>query len=744
MNRVYKKKLFLIAFTLGLLTAFCCNRVQQGDELLVLKDIESVTPHALSDWKFHLDDVENGHSPDLDDSDWKIAKPNYTWGMNPICWFRKEVVVPDEMAGKAVFLNVIVDDKGIVFVNGQRHHAFDWYGKAFLTPKASAGEKFLLAVKGLNGLGSGHLVSAELVASEDTLVYGIDEKIEYLKPLTRVHSIQVNDWRYKFGDNDNAHDPDFDDSNWELVDVGNRWEIENSNCWLRKQIVIPEKVNGFAIDGSTVTFTVTIDDGAEIYVDGEHKQADRTGRSGEVVLSEHARAGDSFFIAVKGINTTRSGILLDARLTYSKLQPLAEQAVKYLKEVSSLTMLLERIPAPDPNWGQSMVSSLDAALTWQATMDQQNCHELLKNAEKKLAPAKKAANEFPVQIKGPYLQNVTKNSITVMWETDTPSDSRVDYGTSELLNLSVHKPEKVRIHEVTIDNLQPETKYHYRAISGKLSSTTNTFRTAIHENTPFRFIVWGDNHNDGPRFEQNVNRMITFQPDLAINVGDMVLTGSNYDHWGYEFFIPGRNLFKNTPLFPSLGNHEYGGYGTGNRVIWYETFFSLPGTEYYYSYNYGNSHFIHLNPHTNSPFGVLPGSEQYKWLIADLESDACKNAKWRFVIFHEPPMTEPLMAEHIVPLLEKHDVNIQFSGHIHAYVRSQNYKPDGTYYIITGGGGGSLSNMERLRERQQREANLDFYEAVHHFSMIDINGDQLTFRAVDIDGNVFDSFQINK
>jgi len=292
--------------------------------------------------------------------------------------------------------------------------------------------------------------------------------------------------------------------------------------------------------------------------------------------------------------------------------------------------------------------------------------------------------------------------------------------------------------------LQPQTEYHYRAISGELSSTQNTFHTAINKNTPFRFVIWGDSHTNAPQFEKNINRMIQYKPDFAVSVGDMVLTGSEYDLWGHEFFIPARNLFKNTPLFTTLGNHEYGGYGAGNPVVWFEKFFSQPGKEYYYSYDYGNSHFIHLNPHTNSPFGVLPGSEQYQWLIADLESDASKNAAWRFVFFHEPPMGEPLMAEHIVPLLEKYKATMQFSGHFHTYLRHQKDKPDGTYYIITGGGGGSLSDLSRMKAREREGERPDFYKAVHHFSLLDIDGGHLTFRAVDIDGNVFDSFEIRK
>ena len=239
--------------------------------------------------------------------------------------------------------------------------------------------------------------------------------------------------------------------------------------------------------------------------------------------------------------------------------------------------------------------------------------------------------------------------------------------------------------------------------------------------------------------------MIPYQPDLAVNVGDMVLTGSNYDHWGHEFFIPGRNLFKNTPLFVSLGNHEYGGYGAGNRVLWYEQFFTLPGNEYYYSYDYGNSHFIHLNPHTNTPFGILPGSEQFEWLISDLNSEAYQNAVWRFVMFHEPAFTEPLLVEHLVPLLEEYHVTMVFSGHIHTYARGRHPKPDGPIYVITGGGGGSLSDGRSMANRTPADRpQFEKHQAVHHFCLLDIDGDTLRFRAIDVHGSLIDEFTLTK
>ena len=99
---------------------------------------------------------------------------------------------------------------------------------------------------------------------------------------------------------------------------------------------------------------------------------------------------------------------------------------------------------------------------------------------------------------GPYLQHVTQTSITIMWETTEPADSRVDYGTTPDYGQRAAAPKPVKIHEVTIAGLRPETHYHYRVTSAGASSRDATFDTAVKRDTPFRFVVYGDSRSDPP------------------------------------------------------------------------------------------------------------------------------------------------------------------------------------------------------------------------------------------------------
>jgi hypothetical protein len=148
------------------------------------------------------------------------------------------------------------------------------------------------------------------------------------------------------------------------------------------------------------------------------------------------------------------------------------------------------------------------------------------------------------------------------------------------------------------------------------------------------------------------------------------------------------------PVWPTLGNHEGAsttsgtctplGCTAGSSGPYYEAFV-LPagaqaggvasGTEAYYSFNYGNAHFISLNSYevSRSPSGPMA-----TWLTADLAANA---AQWTIAYWHHPPYSKGThnsdsevelieMRENILPILEAAGVDVVLSGHSHIYERS--------------------------------------------------------------------------
>jgi gluconolactonase len=112
-----------------------------------------------------------------------------------------------------------------------------------------------------------------------------------------------------------AEAADYDDSAWRrLTPEETMLRLADGRVcfnWYRIAVTIPERVGDFDPTGSTVVFEVAIDDYAEVWVDGAlpHELGDTGGHvvggfntPNRVVLTQDARPGDRFQLAVFGIN----------------------------------------------------------------------------------------------------------------------------------------------------------------------------------------------------------------------------------------------------------------------------------------------------------------------------------------------------------------------------------------------------------------------------------------------------------
>jgi hypothetical protein len=364
-------------------------------------------------------------------------------------------------------------------------------------------------------------------------------------------------------------------------------------------------------------------------------------------------------------------------------------------------------------------------------------------------------------VTGPYLQNVTPCSIVIMWETDTSEEGRVDYGESDRFGNSIPSRGKdnekgTYIHEVILEGLRPGTLYHYQVSAGGGDGQNGSFRTAPQMDRPFRFVVWGDNQNGNAVFSKLSGQMGRFQPDLLLSVGDVVHRGTTYSLWRKQLFKPLSELARHVPFFVACGNHE--SY-TGRNNAWFDQYLSAPGNEHYFSFDYGGSHFIVLdNAEGHTRYGLYPfheGTDQYDWLLDDLQGEASRDAAFRFVFLHVPPYSwspgpngsrgDEGTRRHLVPLFQKYGVDIVFAGHHHKFERGR-WPVEGypaIQYVVTGGGGGNLFSAKSQPEDGWDQIQNEIY-GVNHFCVVDVNARQLDFRAIDIDGKELDSFSIGQ
>jgi hypothetical protein len=243
----------------------------------------------------------------------------------------------------------------------------------------------------------------------------------------------------------------------------------------------------------------------------------------------------------------------------------------------------------------------------------------------------------PLEIEtGPYLQRVLKDEAVVMWRTNYPTNSCVDYGLNQIPEKTLHSSKRTQGHEIELNGLDPGTSYFYRIQSDSVTSEWYSFTTEAPNDTAFSFILYGDNQTNFLTHRDIVSAFQRHTFDFIISVGDVVQRGHSSD-WNTEFFNPLASVIKYKPIYAAIGNHEL------NARYFYD-YYSTPDSshENYYSFSYENCFFIFIdnpiNAYPDKKFytDISPGSPQYSWLFSQLASESARAADWLFVCGHIP------------------------------------------------------------------------------------------------------------
>ncbi len=169
----------------------------------------------------------------------------------------------------------------------------------------------------------------------------LTDRLDQLRTnLIQQFSVPLEQWRFHQPDIASAGQPAFDDSSWREVAPSFSWSGENTKVWFRTTAVIPTTVDGQPVEGLPARLDLGIDDGGEIYVEGQLKEAFQWD-DGRYTLTAHAHPGQTFHLAVRGINGPGNGQLHFARL-YFNLLPEFDQ---YLDEVKLVALLTDHVSA---------------------------------------------------------------------------------------------------------------------------------------------------------------------------------------------------------------------------------------------------------------------------------------------------------------------------------------------------------------------------------------------------------------
>ena len=410
-------------------------------------------------------------------------------------------------------------------------------------------------------------------------------------------------------------------------------------------------------------------------------------------------------------------------------------------------------------------------------------------------------------VRGPYLQSLAQTSIKVMFRTEDSLKATVAWGLQPgLLDNEMTIEEEDVNHIFLIENLTPGTTYYYqlRAEDGLLTAAGTNYRFTTSTDTQEQLSFWatGDfgegSQNQIDVRDAFVNHVSPNYPDFWMWLGDNAYDEGTDNEFQEKVFTPPygyEQLLTFLPFYPVPGNHDYGSINIlsppqQHRGPYYNIV-EVPqngeaggipsGTELYYSYDIGNTHFVALNSEVFQ-LTFFGGTEMQTWLQQDLSAT---DKLWKVVFWHQPPYSKgshdsddffevfmKAMRQHYNPVIERHGVDLVLCGHSHVYERSNLIKGhfgqsyafndednlvdgippyekyldgenpnEGTIYAVVGNSGKGTSSAELGHPVfAYEEAGSDVCGSL----IVNIDGGKLTGTYLRSDGTVGEEFEIIK
>lgn len=253
------------------------------------------------------------------------------------------------------------------------------------------------------------------------------------------------------------------------------------------------------------------------------------------------------------------------------------------------------------------------------------------------------------------------------------------------------------------------------------------------------FVALGDNGSGGRKAMAVAEQLALSyreQPFGSVSLlGDICYYGPISERFDDVFVKPLGPLIDAGVQFElAVGNHD-GNLFYAEGVPDVEATLELLGTPgRFYSVTRGPVDFFYLD---SGAVGLLgdDGLAQVEWLDDEL---AASSSRWRIVCLHHPVYSSgthgstDILRELLEPTLVRHRVDLVLAGHDHHYERS--VPINGITHVVSGGGC-KLTPVDPQPHAAVAESTLEF---VH----VDVDGERLVGRAIGIDGDVIDRFEL--
>ena len=344
---------------------------------------------------------------------------------------------------------------------------------------------------------------------------------------------------------------------------------------------------------------------------------------------------------------------------------------------------------------------------------------------------------------GPYVQAVTKETVTIVWATDKTAISWVETAPNDKMHFYAEERPKffqtvlgrklpTKYHSITIPNPNTDGKtgFRYRAYSQEITSNkggrtmygrvaaTRIFsyrhiwvKTLDYNKESIDCIIMNDQHGTEGTYELLNKRVNRKKTDAVFFVGDMAANEENKQVSVYHKVSGRVNNLENeetplheVPLFMVRGVNESVGTLGMNFLTHFPTSTGMP----YYTVRYGSTCFIVLDSGydqkdktTGYDFETYR-KEQAAWLEKALQSEEVKSAKFKVALMHIPPVAgvAPVskdLYDLYVPMLEKAGLTLMICGYTHVASYLEAGKKCG-FPILENG----CTNLINLRATQER------------------------------------------
>lgn len=310
-----------------------------------------------------------------------------------------------------------------------------------------------------------------------------------------------------------------------------------------------------------------------------------------------------------------------------------------------------------------------------------------------------------------------------------------------------------KVYRKELTGLKAGTEYEFRPHGRAKVYKFRTMPAKLER--PLRVVVGGDVAYK--KVPDTMNQMVAkLEPDLILWGGDYAYSNGSKDLIEHEVLF--HNSIRDNlvgadgrvfPILGAIGNHEV----SGNSAAYYFATFAWPGKPPYGVMDFAD--YLSVVVLDSNHIAKVPG-EQTEWLKKTLAERPAAAGRVVFPLYHVgayPSVRDPkdktatAIRENWVPLFEKAGLSAVFEFHDHAYKRThpllggevQDSPAKGVTFLGDGAWGATTREPKKVEERPY----LAVARKVNHVYLVEVPREgPLKFKAIDLQGQVFDEFEL--